>query len=314
MKNVMILSAGTSTAWHIVKVLKENFSDDAYVVACDINPGYLIHSAVLADKFIQVPPIKSEGYYEHMLKIMDEEAINIVVPLIDDDICMFAGDNMDLAERGVRSSAPSRAAIDKCSNKAHLERTLSELGVATPRVFRKGEEIDMQRQYFLKDEIGCGSRGARLVFGEEAMQMLGVDGKVIQEVCHGPEITVDATNLNGCIHCICRERKEVKLGVSTKCRVFYDEEIQRIMERIAAKITLPTVFCVQFMKNAEEKWTLIDFNLRSGGGTALSCAVGFEAVRYAAADWLGLEPDETWLSIPKTERYVVRAYEELVTR
>ena len=86
------------------------------------------------------------------------------------------------------------------------------------------------------------------------------------------------------------------------------------MERIITQIELPSVFCVQFMRNHRDALSLIDFNLRSGGGTAISAAAGFEAIRFAAANWLGLSADPAWVPVLEQERYVVRTYREIVTK
>lgn len=50
------------------------------MVVCDINPEYLVHTSVLADKYLQVPPIKSSNYYNTMLEhIRREHSITLLV-------------------------------------------------------------------------------------------------------------------------------------------------------------------------------------------------------------------------------------------
>lgn len=314
MKKVMILSAGTATAWHIAQVLRTYYAAHMKLVVCDINPQYLVHASVLADQFIQVPPIKDPIYYSTMLEHIRANDIDVLIPLIDDDIVCFSNDNPDLNAMGVKSVAPNAKSVEALSDKGHLTEALRQLGIRCPRVFESVEQIDPSKQYFAKDRIGCGSRGAAMVTGQEAIDLIAQRGKVVQEVCCGPEITVDAVLDGEEIYTICRERKEIKLGVSTKCRVYFDKDIQSIMERLAKGVELPSVFCAQFMKNMNGEWVLIDLNLRSGGGTAISAAVGFQAVRYAAAEWLGLPRDLEWLKRPTGEKYVVRTYQEVITQ
>lgn len=312
LKNVMILSGGTSTAWHIAQVLRSFFNDYIYLIVCDINEQNLVHTATLADEFLTVPAIKSSGYYDFMLSCIREKKVDILIPLIDDDILLFSCDNPDLISLGVCSTAPTSLVTEALSNKKKLWNTLNKIKVATPFVYNNAAELNPTLQYFVKNEVGCGSRGVELINGAIAGRLLQ-DGKVVQEVCSKPEITVDVVHKENRVYTICRERKETKLGVSTKCRVYYDAEIQAIMERIVSCIALPSVCCVQFMKNSNGEWALIDFNLRSGGGTAISAAVGFQAVRFAAAGWLGLPGDAAWVPEIKSEHYVVRAYQEIVT-
>lgn len=313
MKNIMILSGGTSTAWHIAFVLKKYFKNSMRLIVCDINPSYLVHTSVLADKFIQTPLIKSPEYYATMLGHLEREHVHVLVPLIDDDILLFPNDNSDLRSLGVMSTAPSSDSINALTNKGNLNKTLAQMGVIAPRTFDLPSDLEISKQYFVKNVVGCGSKDAELVSGEKAMHFIPQKGKIVQEVCHEPEITVDVVRNKNDIYTLCRERLETKLGVSTKCKVYFDADIQTIIEQIAHQIDLPIIFCVQFMKNSDEKWTLIDFNLRAGGGTAISAAVGFQALRFACASWLGLRARREWLCTPQRTRYVVRCYQEIVT-
>lgn len=314
MKKVMILSAGTATAWHIAQVLRTYYAAHMQLVVCDINPKYLVHTSVLADRFIQVPPIKDEAYYPIMLEQIRTNDIDVLVPLIDDDIMLFPNSNSDLKVLGVKSVAPGYKSVNALSNKEHLAEVLKRIGIRSPQVFADAMQLDTSKQYFVKDCIGCGSKGTAVITGQEAIEAVTQPGKLVQEICYGPEITVDAVFDGEKIYTICRERKEIKLGVSTKCRVYFDGEIQSIMEKLAKEIELPSVFCVQFMKNTRGEWVLTDLNLRSGGGTAISAAVGFQAVRFAAAGWLGLPRELAWLKRPSEEKYVVRTYQEVITQ
>lgn len=315
MKRVMILSGGTSTAWHIADVLRRYFHEHIYLIICDINPRHLVHTSLFADFYIQVPPICSPEYYRFMLQTIEERRVDILIPLIDDDIFIFHRNNNDLIARGVYSTAPCKTVIEGLSNKENLENTLLTLGIPTPHIFKSADSIDPNGTYFVKAPVGCGSRGSYLADGKTAAEVISKrKGQIVQEICHAPEITVDVAHDGRRVYTICRERVEIKLGVSTKCRVYHDPDIQHILERIVAKIDLPPVFCVQFMRDVHDRWFLTDFNLRSGGGTAISAAIGFEAVRFAAAQWLDQPVDSAWVSIPAQEHYVVRAYQEIVTQ
>lgn len=310
-KHIMLLGGGTSTAWHIAHTLKKYYAERIELIICDINERQLVHTSILADQYVQVPPIKSPGYYHQMLHYLEKYHVDILIPLIDEDILLFSQDNPDLLALSVYSTAARREIFLALSDKRNLSQTMDLCGVHTPLIYGHDAALCPNKNYFVKNAIGCGSRGAKMMKGKEIIR---TENQVIQEVCSGPEITVDVVVDRGTPFTICRERREIKLGVSTKCRVFWDEEIQSIMEKISSKLPLPDVFCVQFMKSEEKKWVLTDFNLRSGGGTAISAAIGFEAVRYAAAGWIGVPQEKNWLQRPSEDRYVVRTYTEIVTK
>lgn len=309
MKNIMILAGGTATAWHIAGVLKQYYENEVNITICDINPTYLVHTSIFADFFQTIPSVDSEGYFAFMLGLMEKRDIDILVPLIDKDILSFPADSVELQNLKIRSTAPKKDTSITLSNKINMENFLKSINISTPEIITS--DFDTEKEYFTKDIVGFGSRNAFSSYGGDLSE--NDETKLIQELCFKPEITVDAVFLDNTLHTICRERIETKLGVSTKCRLFFDPFIHATLEKVSQNISLPTIFCVQFMKNKEGEWSLTDFNLRSGGGTAISAAIGFEAVRTASATWLGLSPSTTWLKLPEGEKYVARAYTEVVT-
>lgn len=311
MKTILVTAGGTGTAWHICETIKRYFTSVKLIV-CDINPKRLVPSATLADKFIQVNPINSPEYYDSMLQTIKDNNVDILIPLIDYDFLIFPNDNQDLLREGVLSTAPKLNTCNTLSNKTNLNKFLNKIGVATPKIYNINE-IDNSMEYIIKKQVGFGSRGVRRVVGSEIQNVL--EDEMIQEICHTPEITVDVVREGDCIHTVCRDRIEVKSGVCTKARVFYDEDIQMIMGNIAAHIEIPTLCCVQFMKNIKNEWSLTDFNLRSGAGTALSAAVGFEAVRAAINIYLNTDNNvKDYLSIISHDEFALRVYKEIVVK
>jgi hypothetical protein len=59
-KNILISAGGTATAWHLAFLVSEVFVTHFNLFVCDINPPYLIPTARLAQRFIQVPRIESK--------------------------------------------------------------------------------------------------------------------------------------------------------------------------------------------------------------------------------------------------------------
>ena len=120
MKKLLLMAGGTATAWHIANIIKKNFATNFYLIICDTNDPYLVHTSTLADEYIKVPPIASKNYYEKMLSIFKEKKIDIIVPLIDYDIMLFYQDNIDLSKIGVKSTAPLRETSEILSNKENM--------------------------------------------------------------------------------------------------------------------------------------------------------------------------------------------------
>lgn len=310
MKTVMVLSGGTGTAWGICGALEKVSQGNLNLVVCDINPPQLVHTSVLANEYVVVPPIKDEYYYKSILYLLDQHKVDILIPLIDFDLQLFSRDNCDLIKRGIFSTAPEKKTFVALSDKRNLWKTAQDLGVPTPKLYTI-DDICVENDYFIKPVVGFGSRGAKRVSGEE---IIAYDCKeyIIQELCQPEEITVDISSVFGVTRSVCRERVETKAGVCTKARVFYDAQIASYIERISEHLKLPECCCAQFMKGNSGEWLLTDFNLRLGAGSALSAAVGFDIAFCAAASWL--ETEIVLPVIPEEEHYVVRHYSEIVTK
>ena len=312
MRKIMILSGGTGSAWHIANVVKKFFKNVKLYI-CDVNPKHLVHSSIMADEYFQIPFIKDSNYENHMYKLFEDTGIDILMPLIDDDVIIFCKDNEILQKLNILSTAPNSNVSDTLTNKKNLNAFLNKIAVDTPRLYSLKDVAKSKETYFVKDVIGYGSKNSF----KETGNKIDIDENevIIQEMCQSPEITVDVLKHNDKIYTICRKRIEIKSGVTVKAKVYYDSEIQNIIEKISKHVEFPNVFCVQFMKNKFDKWTLTDFNLRPGAGTAMSSAVGFELIRAALAIWLKEDNEElitSLLNYPEKHKYILRAYEEIV--
>jgi hypothetical protein len=134
---------------------------------------------------------------------------------------------------------------------------------------------------------------------------------LVEEFCHGPEITIEIFNTKGLFSTICRERIETKGGVCTKARIFFDSNLQTLAKRICAVISLPPAICVQVMKNSNNTWVVTDVNPRLGAGTSMSSAYGWSLGSALFAYLLNRDPRQ-WFTEQKKERYIVRTYQDIV--
>lgn len=313
MIRTLILAGGTSTAWHLVNIIEKHYQRDIEVYVCDINPQYLIPSSKKSKKFIQVSAITSEKYYPSMLKILDENEIDIIIPLIDFDLSIFSKDNKDLELLKIKSTAPKKYVVELLSDKYNMSKWLNSIGVKVPKVYSLNE-IENNKEYILKPRKGFGSRGVIKCKGNEIKEKYSTDS-IIQEVCKPKEITVEVFKTEDTLKTICRERIEVKSGVCTKTRIFRDNELNNIVNKIVSNIEFPVASCIQFMLNEKGEWCVTDINLRLGAGTALSSKVGWQLASASLSYWIGNEKSyDDFFDKLEEEKYVVRVYEEIVMK
>lgn len=308
-KNILVSAAGTATAWHIVNVIKKYFTDNLNIYLCDTNPKHLVPASTLADAFFQVPSVIDEGYYAHMLNLLIKNNIDIYIPIIDYDFLYFSQDNPDLIRNGIYSLAPVKEVAELITDKKTMNEFFQSTGINVPTLVAE-KEIQSEIEYFVKPRRGFGSRGAKILRGSE---ILGSDEIICQTICYRPELTVEVYCTDKNLISLCRERIAMREGVSTKAKCFYDDKVHSIINKIAQNLSLPYASCIQFMKDSNNEWSLIDLNLRIGAGTALSAAIDFEIMRAVIYKILYNQEMIEYLRIPSTPRYVVRVFNEIVT-
>ena len=307
LKKILILAGGTATAWHLCNLIKTDFADRFVLYAGDINDKSLVPASTLSDKYFQLPPINDSGYYSYMLNLLEREKIDIIVPLIDFDLEIFSSDNPDLLKLNVLSTAPDAKTMETGKSKSKISELLANNGIPVPKQYRLND-IDPEKAYFVKPDAGFGSKGATILKGKN----IDFSEKIIiQEILQHPEITVEIFKKDEFLASICRERLEVKSGVCTKARFFYDKGLEEIIHHIDALLPLPLASCIQFMMNDNHEWRLTDLNMRLGAGTALSSAAGFGLASAFLSVLSGGNDFKGYLGTVMRNQIVVRVYSEI---
>jgi hypothetical protein len=107
---------------------------------------------------------------------------------------------------------------------------------------------------------------------------------IAQDLCQPPEITIDSFYdvETGIGRAIARERLQTKDGVCTKAKVFEDPTFTEYARVIGEGLQQRGVICFQVMR-LNDAWAITDLNLRSGAGTAMTCAAGADLLAAAFA-------------------------------
>lgn len=315
MKKLLILSCGTNACFHIVRVLKEKFKKDFFIIGCDINKNWLIPNCNYLDMFYQSPLSTDENYYSFILEICKKEKINFLLPSFDNDQFLFSNDNIDLITLGVKSFAISTS-LTFYKDKEKTNKYLESIGIPVPKLFSKNT-VDDNKEYFVKPIQGLGSKGIYKEYGSVIKNgVIDISKYLIQELCFEPEFTLECFLYNNKIYSVIRERIASKSGVCTKTRIYQDKELEKYAYILVNKTNLPYIFNMQFMKNQKDEYVCTDLNLRTAGGMSLSYAAGWDEV--SALGNIMLEKDEKTIisSVNKVipEQYIIRHYEDSVTK
>jgi carbamoylphosphate synthase large subunit len=312
--NVLLGSAGTGTAFGAIVSLRRVWCHAVRIVAMDINPAHLVTATLLADAFEKVPPSSDPEFKTILLKILKAHQIDTYLPLLPQEIAIASRLKQEgTLDDSVAILAPSYDASNLCADKLKLGERLIHHGVPVPASSEAFAPFTAPK-YFLKLKSGTGSHGAQQVTNAELPKRIAGNpwDWLVQEVCDGPEVTVDAfmDSATGFAHAVCRERIEVKSGVSKKCRLFADDKLLDFAIKIAGALSLDGSFCFQVMKSGKE-WVVIDVNPRPGGATAMCVLTGNDFFAATFALKWGEEYRQFFKEITR-DHHVTRQYSEFL--
>lgn len=314
MIKLLLLTCGTNACYHIAKTIKKHFSDYFYIIGCDINKEWLIPTQPYLDEFFQTPFSSDKNYYSFILKICEVAEVDWIIPSFDSDQFLFSCDNQYLVKLGVKSFGISKK-LDFYKDKILTNKFLENIGIPVPNFFAREELID-EKKYFVKPIHGVGSIGVGVKKGFEIKNAVDVTEYLLQEICSEPEYTLECFCYNRKIYSVCRERIANKAGVCTKTRIFKNPELQKYAQILAESVDLPYIFNMQFMKKSTGEYVCTDLNLRTAGGMSLSYAAGWDEVSAIANIMLEKDVQTILQAVDKDieEQYIVRAYEDIVTK
>lgn len=311
-KSILIGSAGAGNAFSSVIALRRNWGSTVKITSIDCNPGHLVTASLISDKFYQVPKINELGFKNEVTKICMDESIDTYIPLMDDEIFVAAS----LYEQGYLDSSiylqvKCSEIADICNDKYKTFLLLNERNILTPECFMVGALLNSNGNYIIKPRRGFGSHIKKLSKINGDISQFNSESTLIQYECEKPELTIDVcySKKQDVLLYVCRERLEIKSGVCTKARLFYDDELESIAYRIANELDL-FAFCFQVMRY-KDKWAVTDINARLGAGTAMSYAAGMDFFSGMFAVLWGENPTVYFRPLEK-ETYVTRQYSDFL--
>lgn len=294
--------------------LRANWGADVRIIATDINPSRLVTTSLIADSYHQVPRTDDPTFPSTLSNILKAEKVDIYIPILNGEIttaCTLLDDS-DFEDVDLGVTPIYEQLVDKSVANDWLE----SIGVDVPMTVRSRQDIVLTEQYFGKPKDGFGSTGAQAYSGSNLLSMSSeeLDQLIIQEVQKAPEITIDSFYdiKTDTLFAFCRERLETKAGVCTKARVFQDPDLEDFARRIGKGLGQRGAICFQVMKG-RDGWRVTDLNLRTGGGTAITCAAGFDIFSAMYALRTGEPYDSFFVPLdPGSDVLVTRQYSEFV--
>ena len=314
-KHVVLLgSAGTGTAFGAACALRRAWSGRVQIVAMDINPAHLVTTSLLSDLFRVVPPSSSSKFCEALQTLLHECNVDTYLPLLPEEIVSSARLlKQNRLPEGLTLIAPSVESSQACADKFQMFRVMQMQGLPVPRTYLGSDEA-CSGEVVVKPRSGSGSRGVKKLGVASAIMSMGIqrDSWILQEVLDSPEVTVDAFYDPKKSYCaiVCRERLEIKSGVSTKVRLFQSDAMRDLARSVAKTFSFTGSFCFQVMRGSEG-WVIIDVNPRPGAATTTSLAAGNDFFSATFALSWG-EDYESFFRTLREEHFVTRQYSDFL--
>lgn len=281
---LLVLSCGTNACFNLIKEIRENYSDQIYVIGLDINKPCDVATASFVDEFYQTFPTKSPEFVDQLKEIICRTQPRYILPSFDEDQLLMTETFLSSFSHKISSLGCQTHAMEIYKDKVVMQNFLKKQDFPVPRMFALNE-LKLSQEYFVKPVRGVGSRGTKKMLGKEIIEL--DEGKdLVQEVCKEPEVTVECFKFKNFFSCISRKRLETKAGVCTKAEFINDPVLKKIAERFSKIPGVPRAFNLQFMKNSEGRWVITDVNLRLAGGGYLSKALGWDVYSAYASSLL----------------------------
>ncbi len=213
MLNVMLLSAGVTTGWHLAQVAQQQFSGISACTSAIPTRGNWSpppHWAGRSTGAAGRPGVSTTDPHS-----VEENHIDVIVPLIDQDLFTWAADAPELAALGVRSTAPLRQTAQLLTDKKAMAAFCRP--TACPR---RSSRLNKWSRAAPTSKARGRLRVRRTAHGHRRRGLHPHPGSILQEKCDGgdTEITAEVFNAQGKLRVFCRERVVTKSGVCTKMR------------------------------------------------------------------------------------------------
>lgn len=314
--NILITSSGRRTS--LLLAFKEAVKPlGGKVLAGDIDG--LAPTLFLADKALELIPVKNRNYIPHLCSIVEKEAIDLIVPTIDTELGALSESRATFQELGCIPLVSNADLIEITFDKWKTFEFFSSNGIDVPLSWLPESlcESDLPDKLFIKPRNGSASqhtyKAEKSTIGNYVKR---VPDPIIQEELKGPEVTVDALlDFQGrLIHYVPRIRIRTLAGESIEGETIDDRDLRpwlcRILELIGSKGGIGPMTLQFFITDRGP--VLTEVNPRFGGGFPLANAAGGRYPEWIVQMLNGVEIKPR-ISEYRKGLYMTRHYTEIFT-
>lgn len=279
--NILFTSAGrrVSLIQHFRQALN-NLELPGCIITADCQRNAPAH--FVGDFQELVPRVRHPNYIERLLEVCKKYQVNLLIPLIDTELCLLANHKKDFEAIGVTVLVSSIQTNEICLDKRNTYNFFKEIGVATPEIILPETILaDPQAKYpfIIKPADGSSSVGFTKIRNAHELTFFKdyIPNAIVQEFVIGQEYTFDVlVDFQGAVQVVVpRLRVETRAGEVSKGITVKDYELIHATKKVVS--LLPgTVGCitVQCFLQRDGELKFIEINPRFGGGFPLAFQAG----------------------------------------
>lgn len=324
----------------MVDYFKEALQNDGGKVFA-INSHLNAPALFVADDYAVAPPIHSEGYVEFLIDYCIKNQIDLIVPLLDNDLPVLAKNKARFDSKGIYTLAPEEWVALLANDKFKTFQFLKDQGFETVPTYCDLEDFYTAKQkgeidfpVIIKPRWGMGSLSVYLVENQEELDFYFKKAQreitnsflkyessqdpgrelLIMAYVTGEEYMLDILNdLDGNYQVTVVNRKLLRKGGETEAvETVKHEELEALGQKISKIFRFPLVM------DADVFWTngkayILEFNPRFSGGYPFSHHAGIHLPK-ALIKWLkGEVVDPTLYLTPRIGSKAVKGI-TIITR
>jgi carbamoyl-phosphate synthase large subunit len=266
---------------------------DGQILAVDVDP--LAPALRVAHRAHFVPLSADDGYVPRLLSLCELHGVDLIFPVIDNDIPILAKAASAFESIGTRVAVMGVAGATTVSDKWATAQFLTRIAITAPTTWLPEtfpEESPEMFPVFVKPRFGSASKHTgRVDTADELRSFLThCPDPVIQQFLEGPEVTCDlAYSLDGQFLGLCERRRiETRAGEVQKGVTVWDPDIAQACLAIGKGLAARGPITIQCLFDRGQP-VFTEINGRFGGGLPLAIAAGLDFPSWYLSMAAGLE-------------------------
>lgn len=279
MKTVLITGIGGDIAQGVAMVIKES-RQDIRLIGTDMN---LEHGGSLfVDEVLQVPAASSEAYLERVREIINIYSIDIVIPMSEPELSVFAPLIDELGEDRCITAGKSVIAVG--IDKLETMGTLASLGIPIPWSIEAGQELPSEFPCIFKAQRGSGSKNMFVVQNHDEAVFLAnkFPGSIFQEMLEPAdrEVTCAVYRRRDGHIAVLQLLRKLTGGFTGWAKVINDHETSEMCKLIAKGLNLRGSMNVQ-LRITNSGPRVFEINPRFSSTVLMRHRIGFSDLLWA---------------------------------